>query len=371
MHIGITCYPTHGGSGIIATELGKHLAEHGHEVAFISYSTPLRLTRLPPRVSFHEVEIMEYPLLKKFPYTLALASKMAEVARLKQLQVLHVHYAIPFAAAALLAKQLVPELDLKIVTTLHGTDITLVGRNPSFGPTIALTIENCDAVTAVSRFLKEETYRQFQVEKEIDIIHNFIDPKRHGCSVTQCLSSRACPDRFTLMHISNFRPVKRVTDVIEILARFLEKLDAHLIMVGDGPDARRARQAAQDLGVADKVKFTGVVDRVAHLLHEANLLLLPSRTESFGLVALEAMASGVPVIASDVGGLPEVVEHGVTGFLAPVGAVEKMAEYAVEILSDCSVCRTFSKAARKRAVELFDYHNIVPQYEAIYERLLK
>ena len=371
MRIGITCYPTHGGSGVVATELGKHLAERGHEVAFISYSTPLRLTDLPPRVSFHQVEIVDYPLLKKFPYTLALASKMAEVARMKQLQILHVHYAIPFAAAALLARQIVPELDLKIVTTLHGTDITLVGRNPSFRPMTALTIESCNAVTAVSNFLKEETYRHFQVEKEIDVIYNFIDPERHKHPSPQCVPPLDCPDRFTLMHISNFRPVKRVADVIKVFTRFSDKLDARLIMVGDGPDTSLARQMVQDLRVTDQVEFIGVVDRVAPLLQAANLLLLPSQTESFGLAALEAMASSVPVIASDVGGLPEVVEHGVAGFLASVGDVDKMAEYAVKILSDCSTCRAFSKAARKRAVEFFDHRDIVPQYEAVYERVLK
>jgi len=371
MRIGIACYPTHGGSGVVATELGKHLAERGHEVAFISYATPLRLTEIPPRVSFHEVQISEYPLLKNFPYTLALASKMAEVARMKKLQILHVHYAIPFATAALLAQQIAPELDLKLVTTLHGTDVTLVGSNPSFQPITALTIENSDAVTAVSQFLKEETYRQFPVRKEIDVIYNFVDPDRYEHPIPACVPTRACPDRFTLMHISNFRPVKRVGDVIRIFALFLKKLDARLMMVGDGPDFFYASRLAGELGVADKVEFIGVVPRIAPLVQAANLLLLPSETESFGLVALEAMASGVPVVASDVGGLPEVVEHGVSGYLAPVGDVDKMAEYAIEILSSCSTCRTFSRNARQRAVGRFDYHDIVPQYEAVYQRVLE
>jgi N-acetyl-alpha-D-glucosaminyl L-malate synthase BshA len=370
MRIGITCYPTHGGSGVVATELGKHLAAHGHEVAFISYSTPLRLTELPPRVSFHEVDIVEYPLLKNFPYTLALASKMAEVALGHRLQVLHVHYAIPFAAAALLARQIVPELGLKVVTTLHGTDVTLVGNNPSFRPVTKMTIENSDAVTAVSRFLRDETYQQFGVDQEIEVVYNFVDPVRHERPVPACIPPRDCPGQFNLMHISNFRPVKRVADVVRTFARVREKVNARLILVGDGPDAGLARQLARDLGVADAITFTGVVDGVAHLLQEANLLLLPSQTESFGLVALEAMASGVPVIASDVGGLPEVVEHGVTGFLAPLGDVDKMAEYALKILSDCSICQAFSRAAIERASRLFDYRKIVPQYEAIYERVL-
>ncbi|MBS1250005.1 MAG: N-acetyl-alpha-D-glucosaminyl L-malate synthase [Chloroflexi bacterium] len=370
MRIGITCYPHHGGSGVVATELGKHLAEEGNEVSFISYSTPLRLNEPTPRVSFHEVEIVSYPLLKKFPYTLALASKMAEVARMKELQILHVHYAIPFAAAALLAKQIVPELDMKVVTTLHGTDITLVGRNPSFRSITTMTIENSDGVTAVSKFLKEETYRAFPVEKEIDIIYNFIDPGRHGASIHQCLPEDECPEEYTLMHISNFRPIKRVQDVIRTFAAFLEKKEARLVMVGDGPETSTACQLAEELGIRDRVEFVGVVNSVAPILEDANLLLLPSETESFGLVALEAMASGVPVIASDVGGLPEVVEHGVTGFLAPVGDTKKMAEYALEILDDCSSCKRFSKAARQRAVELFDYRNIIPQYKALYERVL-
>ena len=371
MRIGITCYPTHGGSGVVATELGKHLAERGHEVAFISYSTPLRLTDLPPRVSFHEVEVNEYPLLKNFPYTLALASKMAEVAQLKQLQILHVHYAIPFAAAALLARQTVPDMDLKLVTTLHGTDVTLVGNNPSFRPVTTMTIQQSDAVTAVSNFLKEETYRQFNVQKEIDVIYNFVDPVRHERPIPACIPPRDCPDSFNLMHISNFRPVKRVGDVVKVFARVAQKLDARLILVGDGPDIGLTKQLAQDLGVVDRVIYTGVVDAVAPLLQAANLLLLPSETESFGLVALEAMASGVPVIATNVGGLPEVVRHGVTGFLAPLGDVDQMADYAVRILSDCSVCEAFSKAARQHAVDHFDYHTIIPQYEAVYERVLQ
>ena len=370
MRIGITCYPTHGGSGVVATELGKHLAEAGHEVAFISYSTPLRLTDLPLRVSFHEVDIVEYPLLKNFPYTLALASKMAEVALMKHLQILHVHYAIPFAAAALLARQIVPELDLKVVATLHGTDVTLVGNNPSFKMVTTMTIKSVDAVTAVSHFLCEEAHRQFGVQRDIDVIYNFIDPDRHGRRIPPCIPPRSCPEQKVLMHISNFRPVKRVGDVIKVFARVSEKLDARLVLVGDGPDAGQARQLAEDLGVIDRVTFTGVLDGVADLLRAADLLLLPSQTESFGLVALEAMASGVPVVASDVGGLPEVVEHGVSGFLAPMGDVTKMAEYAIQLLSDCDLHRAFSTAACKRAVEHFDYHDIVPQYEAVYKRVL-
>jgi N-acetyl-alpha-D-glucosaminyl L-malate synthase BshA len=265
----------------------------------------------------------------------------------------------------------VPEMNLKIVTTLHGTDVTLVGNNPSFRPVTEMTIMTSDAVTAVSHFLQEEVHRQFDVDKQIDVVYNFIDPERHERPIPPCVPPRECPDRFNLMHISNFRPVKRVTDVIQVFARVAAKLNARLIMVGDGPDAGTAMRLVRELGIADKVTFTGVVDEVAPLLQAANLLLLPSETESFGLVALEAMASGVPVIATNVGGLPEVVEHGVTGFLAPLGDVDQMAQYAVQILSDCSVCRAFSRAARERAVKLFDYHDIIPQYEAVYERVLQ
>lgn len=370
MRIGITCYPTHGGSGVVATELGKHLAERGHEVAFVSYSTPLRLSELPPRVSLHEVEVVEYPLLKNFPYTLALASKMAEVARSKRLQVLHVHYAIPFAAAALLARQIVPDLDLKVVTTLHGTDVTLVGNNPSFKPVTSMAIQHSDAVTAVSRFLSEQVCHQFGIDRKIDVIYNFVDPMRHARPIPPCVPPRRCPGEFTLMHISNFRPVKRVGDVVKVFAKVAERLPARLVLIGDGPDVGRAYELAEELGVIDRVTFTGVLEGVADALRAANLLLLPSETESFGLVALEAMASAVPVVASCVGGLPEVVEHGVSGYLAPLGDVDQMAEYAIEILSDCAVCRKFSRAARERAERHFDYRDIVPQYEAVYERVL-
>jgi L-malate glycosyltransferase len=364
MRIGISCYPTHGGSGVVATELGKHLAHRGHEVAFVSYAAPLRLSWLPAGVTFHEVEIEEYPLLKHFPYTLALASKMAEVVRMKRLEILHVHYAIPFGAAALLAKQIVSDPDLKVVTTLHGTDITLVGNNASFRPVTALTIEHSDAVTAVSHFLEAETRRQFGIARPIDVIYNFVDPERH----VPKHAPGAGP--YTVIHISNFRPVKRVIDVIEIFARICETLDARLILVGDGPDCGIAHERAMQLGVADRVSFHGVVDRVAPVLDAADLFLLPSQTESFGLAALEAMASGVPVIASAVGGIPEVVDDGRCGHLAPVGDVETMARLAIDLLRDRPRWAAFSAAARARAAKQFHYRDLVPRYEAIYERAI-
>ncbi len=368
MRIGISCYPTHGGSGVVATELGKHLAERGHKVAFISYDTPLRLADPPPNVSYHEVEIEQYPLLKHFPYTLALASKMAEVARMKDLDILHAHYAIPFGAAALLAKQVVADMPLKVVMTLHGTDITLVGNNASFRPMTKLAIEKADGVTVVSEFLKQETYRQFGVERDLEVIYNFIDPLRHATG-PHCADLKK--GKKVLMHISNFRPVKRIRDVIAIFSRVASVIDARLILAGDGPEAPIAQKLGEELGISDRITFVGVIDNVASLLGCADLFLLPSETESFGLAALEAMASGVPVLATDVGGIPEVVEHGLTGYLSPVGDVERMAEYAISLLKDEKEWRSFSRAARERAAMRFDYRRIVPKYEALYERLIE
>ena len=370
MRIGICCYPSHGGSGVVATELGKHLAEGGHDVSFISYAAPLRLTELPPRVSFHEVEIEQYPLLKHFPYTLALASKLADVVKMNELDVLHAHYAIPFGAAALLAKQIVSPRELKVVLTLHGTDITLVGNNASFKPVTKMTIENADAVSVVSTFLQEETVRQFDVQRELNVIYNFIDPERHDLEPCPCIPQCTEQSQKTIMHISNFRPVKRIRDVIHVFARIASRIDSRLILVGDGPDAPVAQELASELGVLDRVKFVGIVDRVAPLLSKADLFLLPSSTESFGLVALEAMASGVPVIASDIGGIPEVVEHGSTGYLAPVGDVDAMARHAIDLLSDEDRHCAFGKEAQEQARNRFDYRLIVPQYESLYAKTL-
>jgi len=370
MRIGICCYPTAGGSGVVATELGKHLAERGHAVAFISYANPLRLGELPPRVCYHEVEQESHALLKQFPHSLTLTAKMVEVARTHKLQIMHVHYAIPFAAAAITTRQIASELDLKVVTTLHGTDITLVGSSPSFKPVTQWSIEQSDAVTAVSRYLRDETYRQIPVNKEVQVVYNFIDPSRHTPRVAPCIPEKKSERQVTLMHISNFRPLKRTDDVVRIFARVRETLDARLVLVGDGPEYGRTRELVEKLGVEPFVRYVGVVDDVSPLLAAADVLLLPSETESFGLVALEAMASGVPVVASDVGGIPEVVEHGVTGFLAPVGDVDAMAEYCRKLLTDCRDGKRFGAAARKRAEELFDYRTIIPQYERIYERLL-
>jgi L-malate glycosyltransferase len=370
MRIGICCYPTAGGSGVVATELGKHLAERGHAVAFISYANPLRLGELPPRVCYHEVEQDSHVLLRQFPHSLTLTAKMVEVARTHKLQIMHVHYAIPFAAAAIMARQIAPELDLKVVTTLHGTDITLVGGSPSFAPVTQWSIEQSDAVTAVSHYLREETYRQLPLRKDIAVVYNFIDPDRHGVRKCRCIPEKSCSDQATLMHISNFRALKRTGDVVRIFARVREKRNARLVLVGDGPEAGRTRALVDSLGLTESVRFVGIVGEVASLLAEADVLLLPSETESFGLVALEAMASGVPVVASNVGGLPEVVEHGVTGFLAPVGDVEAMAGYCLQLIADCRSAKKYCEAARARAAR-FNYGDIIPQYEAVYEKVLR
>ncbi len=369
MKIGISCYPMHGGSGVVASELGKHLAGAGHEVAFISFSSPLRLSELPAGVSIHEIQDDIFPF-KQYPYTLALASKMAEIARLKGLEIIHAHYAIPFAVAAILARQLVPERNLKVVTTLHGTDITLVGSHSSMRSITTYAINASDAVTAVSRYLKSETYRIFDVDREIEVIYNFIDMEHHTCPVSPSVPEPKWKGQPTVMHISNFRPLKRVGDVIEVFARIRREIDARLLLVGDGPESMKAEQMVRDLGLSDAVSFIGVVEDVAPVLAAADLLLLPSESESFGLAALEAMASGVPVIASRIGGIPEVVEDGVTGCLAPLGDVDRMAQRALEILTDTEKAARFSAQARERATTHFDHRRIIPRYESLYRRVL-
>ena len=368
MRLGITCYPTHGGSGVFATELGKQLALRGHTISFISYAAPLRLVELPPRVTFHEVQAGEYPLLKQFPYTLALAAKMVEVAAANALRILHVHYAIPFSPAAILARQMAPELNLKVVTTLHGTDTSLVGAAPYFHPVTRFAIEQSDAVTTVSEYLRRETADTFQVTRPIEVIPNCVDLGHYG-------SARGRPDERPasapkqVLHISNFRPVKRAADVIEVFARIRRRLDARLVLVGDGPDLSRALALARRLEVAADVATVGVVDDVAPFLQTTDLLLLPSAAESFGLVALEAMAGQVPVVASRTGGLPEVVPDGRAGYLLPPGEVDAMAARAVELLTDDDLQRRFGEAGRKQA-KRFSCELVVPRFEALYRRVL-
>ena len=364
MRIGITCYPTHGGSGVFATELGKQLALRGHTISFISYSAPLRLVDLPPRVTFHEVQVGEYPLLKQYPYTLALAAKMVEVATANGLQVLHVHYAIPFSPAAILARQMAPELNLRVVTTLHGTDTSLVGAAPYFHPVTRFSIEQSDAVTTVSEYLREETRETFRISRPIEVIPNCVDLEHY-----QHVGAGDDGKKLVL-HISNFRPVKRAADVIEVFARVRSRVDARLVLVGDGPDLSRSLALAQDKGVGGDVTTVGVVDDVAPFLRAADLLLLPSASESFGLVALEAMASSVPVVASRAGGLPEVVADGEAGFLLPPGEVEAMAARAVELLTDRDLHGRCAAAGRARA-RRFDCDVVIPRFEDLYERVLR
>ena len=369
MRLGITCYPTHGGSGVFATELGKQLALRGHTISFISYAAPLRLVELPPRVTFHEVQAGEYPLLKQFPYTLALAAKMVEVAAANALRILHVHYAIPFSPAAILARQMAPELNLKVVTTLHGTDTSLVGAAPYFHPVTRFAIEQSDAVTTVSEYLRRETADTFQVTRPIEVIPNCVDLGHYGSARGRPGGrSPAAPKQ--VLHISNFRPVKRAADVIEVFARIRRRVDARLVLVGDGPDLSRALALARRLQVAADVATVGVVDDVAPFLQTTDLLLLPSAAESFGLVALEAMAGQVPVVASRTGGLPEVVPDGRAGYLLPPGEVDAMAARAVDLLTDDDLHRRFGETGRKQA-KRFGCDLVVPRFEALYRRVLE
>ena len=373
MKIGITLYPTYGGSGAVATELGLELARRGHEVHFISYASPFRLRGLMERVTFHEVVPADYPLFEQSQYAFALAVKQHEVALQEELQVMHVHYAIPHAATAWLAKQmLADERDLKVVTTLHGTDITLVGKDPSYFSLTKFSIEHSDRVTAVSEFLREQTHRFFGCDScEIAVIPNFINRAEYFPPASAAARCRLGPvDHRILMHVSNFRPVKRVADVVRVFAGVRKAMKATLVLVGDGPDHDVAQREAVKLGVKKDVRFMGRVDDVADVLRGADLFLLPSETESFGLAALEAMACGVPVIASRVGGLPEVMEDGVSGFLSPVGDVAGMTERAVDILKDPARHEAMQRAAVARAGD-FAAERIVPQYERLYEDVLR
>ncbi len=370
MRIGITCYPTFGGSGVVATELGLALAKLGDEVHFISYALPSRLNILHERVHFHEVTVTPYPLFDPYPpYTLALATKMAEVAAYEKLDILHVHYAIPHAISAYLAKQILRS-KLKVITTLHGTDITLVGRDESYLPITKFGIEVSDGVTAVSEWLKDETRVHFATDKAIEVIPNFVDPARFKRDSEAFCNMFGAPGDKLLVHVSNFRPVKRVMDVVEVFARVAREVPSRLIMVGDGPDRSRAEAWTREHNLRDRVFFLGNVPNLEEVLGACDLFLLPSETESFGMAALEAMASEAPVIATRSGGLPEVVTHGETGYLLPVGDVEAMATHAIEILRDDALRARMGKRARELAIERFDELKIVPHYRALYESVI-
>ena len=369
MRIGITCYPTFGGSGVVATELGLALARGGDDVHFISYAMPSRLNVLHERVHFHEVNVTPYPLFDPYPpYTLALATKMAEVAAYEKLDILHVHYAIPHAISAYLAKQILHS-KLKVITTLHGTDITLVGRDESYLPITKFGIEVSDGVTAVSQWLKDETALHFATDKEIDVIPNFVDPARFKRDSKMCNVYGGPGDKL-LCHVSNFRPVKRIMDVVMTFERVAKEIPSRLIMIGDGPDRSRAEAYIRERHLRDRVFFLGNVPNLEEILGGCDLFLLPSETESFGMAALEAMASEVPVIATNTGGLPEVVVEGETGYLLPVGDVDAMAARAIEILRDPAVQSRMGKRGREVAVNEFDENRIVPRYRALYERVI-
>ncbi len=373
MKIGITCYPTYGGSGAVATELGIELSRRGHEIHFISYAQPFRLPHFLERVYFHEVEMGRYPLFEHSNYSLSLAAMMHEVAIREELDLLHVHYAIPHATSAWIAKEMLGAAHpLRIVTTLHGTDITLVGQERSYLDITRFSIARSDGLTAVSDYLKRETVERFGVpEADIEVIPNFIDPAQYNRATNPCYKDLlAGPGEALVMHVSNFRPVKRVRDVVRIFARVRREMPARLVLIGDGPERGAAMEEAELLGVEGAVRFLGKQESVAELMACADLLLLPSQNESFGLVALEAMASGVPVVATRTGGIPEVVEDGVSGILEDVGAVEPMGERAVEILRDGARWSAMSIAARRTAVERFSVQAILPRYEAYYERIL-
>ncbi len=372
MKIGIVCYPTFGGSGVVATELGLELSKRGHEVHFITYSQPVRLELLGNNVHYHEVNVPEYPLFHYQPYELALSSKLVDMAKLHEIEVLHVHYAIPHAYAAYMAKKMLKEegIDLPIVTTLHGTDITLVGSHPFYKPAVTFSINKSDAVTSVSQSLKDDTLRLFNIKNDIQVVPNFIDFDHHKGPFTDCQREMmANDDEKIITHISNFRPVKRIKDIINIFYNIQKEIPAKLMMVGDGPEKEPAEQLCVKLGIEDKVIFFGKSNEIDKILCFSDLFLLPSENESFGLAALEAMACGVPVISSNTGGIPEVNIHGVSGFLSNVGDVEDMTKNALHILQNEDVLKTFKTNAKLEAAK-FDIHNIVPLYEAIYKNVL-
>jgi L-malate glycosyltransferase len=376
MNIGITCYPTYGGSGVVATELGLELGQRGHQVHFISYSQPIRLTGPQPNIHYHEVEVSRYPLFDFPPYDLALATRMAEVSEFYDLDLLHVHYAIPHSVSAMLAKQMLAagpaKRKLPFVTTLHGTDITLVGQDRSYLPITRFSIEQSDGVTAISEYLRERTVREFEVRNEIKVIHNFVncDVYVRDDGAEQRRAEFVTADERLLVHLSNFRPVKRLADVIEVFDRVHKKIPSKLLLIGDGPDRSQAEWLAMRKGIHDDVIFLGKQDRVNEKLAMADVMLLPSQLESFGLAALEAMACEVVPIATNVGGIPEVIEHGKNGFLADVGDVETMAQYAIEILADESKLRAMGKASRTSAQARFCASKIIPQYEEFYRRVV-
>ncbi|MHC4599274.1 MAG: N-acetyl-alpha-D-glucosaminyl L-malate synthase BshA [Planctomycetota bacterium] len=371
MKIGMVCYPTYGGSGVVATELGMELGQRGHEIHFISYQPPARFDRRVENLSFHEVEMSTYPVFKHPPYLLALASKMAEVACSTGLDLFHVHYALPHTISASLARAILEKPDLPVVTTLHGTDITIIGREPAYAPVVRFALKDSDGVTAVSESLAEETRAAFGFEGEIFVIPNFVDADRFQPEAPCELKERFAPEgEKLLIHVSNFRPVKNAGNTVRILAEVAKRMNVRLLLVGDGPERSSVRALAEELGVAGRVQFLGETPEVARVLACADLFLLPSSKESFGLAALEAMAAGLPVIASRAGGIPEVVVDGVSGRLFEPHDVGSMAAASVELLADEVRMQGMAREARDRAVNRFAPERIVPEYEAVYEKML-
>lgn len=373
MIIGIVCYPTFGGSGVVATELGLELSKRGHTVHFITYRQPVRLELLGNNVHYHEVSVPEYPLFHYQPYELALSSKLVDMVKLHNIELLHVHYAIPHAYAAYMARQMLQEEGLYIpfVTTLHGTDITLVGNHPFYKPAVTFSINQSDAVTSVSKSLKRDTLNYFEIDKDIEVIPNFIDVEKYGTHYTDCQREMmAQRNEKIITHVSNFRKVKRILDVIHVFYNLQKNIPSKLMMVGEGPEKEPAEQLCKELDIEDKVVFFGNSNEVDKILSFSDLFLLPSETESFGLAALEAMVSAVPVISSNTGGIPEVNKHGVTGFLSEVGDIDDMTKNALYILEDEQRLKMFKKAAKEEA-EQFDIHQIVPKYEDLYKRTLQ
>ena len=376
MKIGVTCYPTYGGSGVVATELGIELAARGHQVHFITYQQPFRLTGREHGIFFHEVAVTSYPLFQYPPYDLALASRMAEVAEFYQLDLLHVHYAIPHAVSALLARQMLEAKGVRLpfITTLHGTDITLVGQDPGYLPITRFGIEQSDGVTSISEDLKRSTVRDFQIVRPIEVIHNFVNCDVYKPSeplVRELRPQYAAPEERLVVHLSNFRRVKRVDDVVEVFARVAKAMPARLMLIGDGPDRSLAEHLAMKHGIQDRIHFMGKQDSVQDLLPLADLMLMPSSMESFGLAALEAMACGVPCIATRVGGVPELVDDGVNGLLFGLGEVEVMAAGAIALLRDEARLATMAAAARQTARDRFCTTRIIPRYEAFYRQVMQ
>jgi N-acetyl-alpha-D-glucosaminyl L-malate synthase BshA len=370
LKIGIACYPTYGGSGVLATELGIALADEGHEIHFLSYETPFRLTEFHSNIVYHQVGVQEYPLFKYPPYALALATTMAEVCDLHQLDIIHVHYAIPHLVSANLARQMLGKRDVKVIATLHGTDVTIIGHDPSYKRVMKFSLGQADGITAVSSFLKKETYRTVGTTCEIEVIPNFVDLKRFDVKPCPEASKLRKDGEQVLIHVSNFRPVKRINDIIEATAEILKKIPVRLLMVGDGPDRHAAEVRSRELGISDSISFLGSQDNIEKILPCADIFLLPSEFESFGLSALEAMACGVATVATNAGGIPEVVEDGVTGRLVPVGDIKALAQATIEILEDPEQLRSMGIAARARAKRLFRIENIIPQYTNYYWRIL-